>query len=389
MQKRPIALAKAAFALAAIIAHAGALAAEGPITLYGNLYVNFESVKASGSAVSSNDIANRSRVSSNSSNIGIRGTESLGGGLEAWFQVENSVRPDSPQTGDTFASRNSGVGLKGNWGSVLLGQWDTPYKNATTRLDPFSNTSIAGYTNILGGNTTSTSANAATRQGFDRRQRNVIQYWSPDAGGLSGRIAYSANEEKGTCTVACDPSLFSMSVTYRGGPLILAAAAERHNEYANTATVRTQDTAAKFGAGYTFAGKHVLGLVWESIKYEGNLAATGLRKTFTPGTATEVKLNTYFVAYKGNFGRHNVRASYGENQELKLDRGSAVNTKARFSAIGYSYEFSKRTELMVFYSTIANQANSRNDFAVNGILGGVANNGADPKGLAAGMRHRF
>ena len=389
MQKKPIVFAKSVFALSAIIAHASALAAEGPITLYGNLYVSFENVKASGSTVASNDIAARSRVSSNSSNIGMRGTESLGGGLEAWFQVENSVRPDSPQAGDTFGSRNSGVGLKGDWGSILLGQWDTPYKNATTRLDPFGNTSIAGYTNILGGNTTSTSANAATRQGFDRRQRNVIQYWSPAAAGFSARFAYSANEEKGTCSVVCDPSLISMSITYRGGPLFLAAATERHNEYANTATVRTQDTAAKFGAGYTIADNHTLGLVWEAIKYEGNLAATGLAKTFIRGTATEVKLKTYFVSYKGGFGRHNIRASYGENQELKLDGGSAVNTKARFSAIGYGYEFSKRTEMMVFYSTIVNQANSRNDFAVNGVLGGIANNGADPKGLAVGIRHRL
>jgi predicted porin len=123
MKKITNQLAPAVLACAAAFCALPSTAAEGPITLYANLYVDFESVSASGSAAGgSNDLSRRNRVSSNSSYVGFRGVEPLGGGLEAWFQIENSVRPDSSQSGDVFASRNSGVGFKGNWGTFFLGQ---------------------------------------------------------------------------------------------------------------------------------------------------------------------------------------------------------------------------------------------------------------------------
>src|SRR5262249_18238022 len=54
------------------------------------------------------------RVSSNSSRFGLRGTESLGGGLNAIFQIESGFNAD--QGTGSLASRDSFVGLQGNWG---------------------------------------------------------------------------------------------------------------------------------------------------------------------------------------------------------------------------------------------------------------------------------
>ena len=67
--------------------------------------------------------------------LGVRGTEDLGGGLKAFFQLETAFKPDQNDTG--FAARNSGVGLQGAWGSVLLGRWHTPYKVTVDNVDPF------------------------------------------------------------------------------------------------------------------------------------------------------------------------------------------------------------------------------------------------------------
>ena len=45
-----------------------------------------------------------------------------------------------------WASRNSAVGLTGDYGTLFFGQWDTPYKYATVfvgplrGLNPFDNT---------------------------------------------------------------------------------------------------------------------------------------------------------------------------------------------------------------------------------------------------------
>jgi predicted porin len=188
--------------------------------------------------------------------------------------------------------------------------------------------------------------------------------------------------------VTCNPSQISGSISYRKGELTLSTAYERHSQYANTATAFTKDRGVKVGARYVFGGIHGISAVAERLTFEGNLAATGLPKTFTVGTATKATLDSIFVGYKGDFGAHNLRAGYAQNRELKLNIGTAANTKSNYWAVGYGYDFSKRTEGVVFYTAINNASASRSDFAVNGLLGNN-NNGADPRGFALGIRHKF
>src|SRR6266513_6001515 len=88
MNKKLVALAVAgAFALPlAAEAQTGA-----QVTLYGRANMALEFVKASGPGAADGSTATVTRVASNSSRFGLRGTEALGGGLTAFFQVENSV----------------------------------------------------------------------------------------------------------------------------------------------------------------------------------------------------------------------------------------------------------------------------------------------------------
>ena len=65
------------------------------------------------------------RVNSNSSRLGVRGTEALGGGLSAIFQIESSIQADS--TGGTLAGRETFVGLQGAWGTFKMGYFLAPY----------------------------------------------------------------------------------------------------------------------------------------------------------------------------------------------------------------------------------------------------------------------
>src|SRR5258706_5254741 len=103
-------------------------AAQSTVQIYGRLNADFESVEATGAAAGPN-FARRSRVTSNSSNIGFRGSEDLGGGLNAFFQVESAVNFNDGTTAGFWGSRNSGVGLRsGSWGQFFLGQWDSPYR---------------------------------------------------------------------------------------------------------------------------------------------------------------------------------------------------------------------------------------------------------------------
>src|SRR4029077_2370081 len=116
-----------------------------------------------------------------SSNLGFRGTEDLGAGLRAFFQIESAVNIDDGSSSGFWASRNSGVGLQGNWGQFIVGQWDSPYKVSTSRIDPTGNTGIGAYTGILGGTGSITAGQGGTnfsqRASFDRRISNVVQYW--------------------------------------------------------------------------------------------------------------------------------------------------------------------------------------------------------------------
>src|SRR5687767_11285587 len=131
MKKKLMTLAVAA----ALGAPAAVLAQGTNVTIYGTLNADFERVEAKGTSqgiagnsvigaqpATSPEFEGRQRVSSNSSNIGFRGTEDLGNGLKAIFQCESSTRVDNG--GDGFCTRNTHVGLSGNWGTVFYGQWD-------------------------------------------------------------------------------------------------------------------------------------------------------------------------------------------------------------------------------------------------------------------------
>src|SRR5579872_4078367 len=118
-----------AIAIAGVVAAPLAQAQTANVTLYGRLNMDAEvilqqkqdiAVTPSAPAVKQNIY----RVSSNSSRFGVRGTESLGGGLSAIFQIEYGVNGDSG--GGVTSSRETFVGLQGGWGTLKLGYFLSP-----------------------------------------------------------------------------------------------------------------------------------------------------------------------------------------------------------------------------------------------------------------------
>ena len=88
MNKKLIALAVAG----ACVAPAAMAQTANPVTLYGRIYATFETVQATGGTGA--DVTSRNRVSDQASLLGVRGTEDLGGGLKAVFQLETAFKPD-------------------------------------------------------------------------------------------------------------------------------------------------------------------------------------------------------------------------------------------------------------------------------------------------------
>lgn len=106
----------------ALLGAAGAASGQGTATLYGRSNLDLEAVRAL--RTDGNDSWG-ARLSSNSSRIGLRGTEALGGGQEVIWQIESSVSADAG--GGTLAGRDSFLGFRGGWGTLRFGNMKTPY----------------------------------------------------------------------------------------------------------------------------------------------------------------------------------------------------------------------------------------------------------------------
>src|SRR6478735_10130358 len=133
MKKKLVAVAVAGVLGAPLAAHAQT----ANVTLYGRLNLDFEVVNGatcdaasvpSGNTPCGNPPSTKnprvSRVSSNSSRFGMRGTEALGGGLSAIFQIESSINGDT--TAGNLGGRDTFVGFQGNWGTFKVGHFLMP-----------------------------------------------------------------------------------------------------------------------------------------------------------------------------------------------------------------------------------------------------------------------
>ena len=194
---------KSLVALAVLGAFAGAASAQSSVTIYGLLDMG---VTRSNGGVAPNpgvDPAKRNAwtlQNSTASRLGFRGTEDLGGGLSAQFQIEHRFTPDDGQqlAGAPFWGARSYVQLTSNKaGSVYLGREYAPAFWVQVKADPFGNNGVgqagsaalwAGYTQL------DPSVAAGTRV----RTSNSVGYRSPKFGGLSFELAGSGAENHNT-----------------------------------------------------------------------------------------------------------------------------------------------------------------------------------------------
>jgi len=415
------------------IASTPALAQEPGVQIYGTLNVDFETVEARGASAAGAlaagslgaaptgvNVASRNRVTQNSSNLGFRGTERITPGLSAFFQVESGVAVDAG--GSNIASRNTGLGMKGAWGTMFVGQWDTPYKTISGLADPMYFTGITYTGALIGtpgfgvgpttigapatsgdGRTFASGANAS----FERRQGNSVQYWTPELAGLTLRFAYSANENRTASSPAVtqvDPSIVSASAEYSWGPLTIAYADEIHRDYfgldalvpgsqatpvaaANgvpgaSARDRGQKLATRVKVGDT-----QVGLLAERLRYaksEDNAAAGAFSRYQRDAFALTL------VQKVGTAGTLRALVAKARAGSCSRFDGSACDTSglgARQVSLGYSYTFSRRTDLYAFYTRVANDARGSYQFANGAGLGAAP--GSESIGYVLGMRHVF
>jgi len=321
-----------------------AAAQEGKISLYGNLQPfldNFRTADATPEGLSpvnggasqvtatdytGEDLPNRFRITSGTSHVGFRGEIALGEHISAFFQVENAVNTDGdhPVLTSPWASRNSGVGVKGDYGTLFYGNWDTPYKHPTLflgpvrGLNPFDNTLTGnpGF-NVPGTTTQNGRAYSRSDAAFNRRQGNSIQYWTPKVVGLSARLAVSINESRtreNEVEPSVSPILMSGLLSFEVGTLALHYAYERHMDYFGTVWVGGSP-----GPSYTNANSvddaHEF-IAWYQFPFGTRLAAVVERLTYrtddtVAGAVRGYQRDAVYGAVQQHIGQHALWGAFG------------------------------------------------------------------------------
>lgn len=346
MQKKIIALA-----IAAAIS-APAFADNANMTVYGKAILDIESVSNDKSTLSS-----ATRVQTNASRLGVKGSEDLGDGLKAWFQYEVEIDADgNAGSGAGKGTRNTGVGIDAGFGTVMMGMWDTPFKLAHNKIELFDNTTVFSAVNLIG-------RAGGTAASYNTRKSNVIQYWSPSLGGVKVNVSYSPDEGgNGVATTqGSNKSQTSLSATYDdhdSGIYVSAAYESRPDASVKTTT----DSAARLVARYSL-GDFWLGATVENITVN------------TSATASYSQANSELVgSYK--LGASTIALSYAKAGET-----ATAATGASQVSLRYGMSLSKRTELFAAYTSLKNDTAGAYGFSTGTTFGTNAGSTQSATGL--------
>ena len=207
---------KSLFAVAALSAIAGAAQAQSSVTVYGILDVgyigantqfrtndaNTQALGGTGAAGTGAVKATTNQLSQSAeqtSRLGFKGTEDLGGGSSAFFTAEFQLYPsDATLSGNTSSgllNRQTFVGLKKNGiGQAAVGTQYTPVFNSAAATDVGQLNNVAG--NVIyaaGGN-----GAGATGISFTSRTSNTLSVQSDNIAGFKGSAVYMLNAKNGT-----------------------------------------------------------------------------------------------------------------------------------------------------------------------------------------------
>lgn len=405
-----------------------AASAQSNVTIYGVADATFDVISVSGGATPAlkANTPNFTRVATNGSRLGFKGSENLGNGLTALFQFESDVKFD--EGGALGTARDSFIGLSGEFGKITLGNLSGISRSFASALDVNagadgigSNQAILGKAGgLLAGTKLDGSGNfsaprtspSTTRSGgtaglFDNRFTNAIAYVSPKFSDIQFSAQYAANENKDEASdTKINTTAYDLGLTYENGPVYLGltyADARWRNQDDGTAAVTTlserwgdefRSHEVRLGGKYNF-GNATLRLIWSQNRTEADANVLAGRVAATQGVDLKQTVwgigGTFNVTANGKFIGQYYRAndlsgSIGNGTKPLADTG------AQFINVGYEHSLSKRTLLKLIYARISNDENAGAwnggyDFGKNGTGFG----GADRKisGIQAGLRHSF
>jgi predicted porin len=337
---------KSLLALAVLGMFAGTASAQSSVTLFGVVDVNAKYVKNDG-------FDNRKSLGTdgiNSSRLGFRGVEDLGGGLKAGFWLEGALQPDTGTLSKFDFRRRSTLSLMGNFGELRLGRDYTPIFWNQTVFDPFGTNGVGSSINM--------SHNTA--QPTYVRADNSIAYFLPAGlGGLYGWAQIAAAEG----SPAASGKFASGRIGYAAGPFDIAAAMSQ--QYLEPGKFKQWNISGSWDFG-----------VAKILAQLNNEKITDVVVPFQ-------EERRFLLGAVVPLGQGEIHASYVRNDVRSSD------DDANMLALGYVYNLSKRTAIYGQGSRINNKGISA--FSVSGGTSspGGPTPGGNSTGFELGIRHFF
>jgi len=365
---------KTLIAASLLAGFAGAAHAQSNVTLYGVVDIGLGYNKVKLPKNINANYGSQSRLGmidgvQNGSRWGLRGSEDLGDGLRAVFQLESGFnsRTGSAGQGGRLFGRHATLGLAGDsWGQLDFGRQTNMASKYFGDIDPMS----AAYTQSnLGHGIGSVNT---------RRLSNMVMYRTPDISGFQFGIGYSFNTQGAGAedfrTRHNNRSL-TTGLRYLNGPLNIAVSFDR----IGVANQKAKPTIYAIGATYDFEVVKVAAAYgrtsdgWMNGQEAQGLTSGWDGELFAKG----FKANSYMLGLSAPLGDGSKVFTSWQHikpKNNKLVMVTADDETTNVYSVGYTYDLSKRTNLYSYAS-----------YATNYYF----TDGVKSTAVGVGLRHRF
>lgn len=341
---------------ACLLVLSGTVHAQTSVQVFGTLDLNIGRLTGEGNT----NLLRVGTDGNNSSRIGLRGSEDLGGGLSTSFWLEAGMAADTgagvatstnnviaaPSSGLTW-NRRSTVSLTGQFGEIRLGRDIVPSFRNLTAYHPFGVNGVGTVTSLF---------YPVSPKQTTARASNSLAYFLPKGlGGLRGELMVARGENDPSINATRhDGNYAGLRIGYAQGALETALG------HGKTTLASGDFTQTNLGGAYTLGPAKLLGL-WG----ENEVGSSRTRSIMIGGTL--------------DVGAGQWRGAYTRLKAL------GVANNAQEISVGYVHHLSKRTAIYGNYAYLDNKDNGRTFNVGRAVL----TSGGGASGLDMGLRHNF
>lgn len=318
---------------------------------------------------------------------GFKGNEDLGGGLSAFFQLENGfgLTTGQLQQGGRMFGRMAFLGLKSaNWGAISVGRQYTSLLEVMATLGPINLATMYEPVTVETGSNYRQDSSIKYVGNFGKV--TVESHYSFSAAQVNFNGRPVANGGNGQIPGHFhDNTAWGMGATYTDGPMLLAFGVDQLFPSMSTTGTGDNWTATKIAVGGSYMvtsdlklmGGYSYGRTTDQnnvVVYRGDYFWAGAQYSFTP------------------FIRSGLGLYYNHLSTMKTSATAADGRIGNPWEISFftSYFLSKRTDVYVVTSYARNAAEDMDNTGNSNIDAYYLTQGAKAQfGVTIGIRHRF